>query len=157
MKISCARLLSSPVRMCLPFIAFLAFRTPRSRANVMRMDAELRIQILRILAGYKEFTHQEARKAGIDPERAEQARQAVLEMGDDLRIEYQPGEVFFTEAIDKWTVLCDSHPWYDLHFTVLIVISLDPQAIADVCRRDARRGDTSNEQLELRGSPYLRV
>ena len=74
------------------FIAFLAFRTPRSRANLMRMDSEAKIQILRILAGYKEFFHQEARKAGIDPGEAEAARQAVVDTGDDLRIEYQSGE-----------------------------------------------------------------
>jgi hypothetical protein len=47
-------------------------------------------------------------------------------------------EVFSKEAIDKWDCVCDSHRWYDLDFTVLIVIGLDPQAITDVCRRMGR-------------------
>lgn len=74
------------------FIAFLAFRTPRARANIMRMESEARVQILRILAGHKEFFQQEAKKAGIDPDEAEAARQAVFEMGDDLRVEFRGGE-----------------------------------------------------------------
>jgi hypothetical protein len=74
------------------FIAFLAFRTPRARANLMRMESEARVQILRILAGHKEFFQQEAKRAGIDPEEAEAARQAVFELGDDLRVEFYGGE-----------------------------------------------------------------
>lgn len=74
------------------FIAFLAFRTPRPRASLMRMESEARVQILRILAGHKEFFQQEAKKVGIDPEGAEAARQAVFEIGDDLRVEFHGGE-----------------------------------------------------------------
>jgi hypothetical protein len=95
------------------------------------MDAELRIQILRILAGYKEFIHQEARKAGIDPERAEQARQALLEMGDDLRIEYQPGdsEDYFMctqlEMADRVSDIIEGKFWYLLESTSEFFVTSD--------------------------------
>jgi hypothetical protein len=113
------------------FIAFLAFRTPRSRANVMRMDAEGRIQILKILAGYKEFIHQEARKAGIDPDEAEAARQAVLEMGDELTIEYHPGESedYFmctqVEMADHVSDIIHGKLWYLLESTSECFVTSD--------------------------------
>ncbi|MGB9182100.1 MAG: DUF4238 domain-containing protein [Pyrinomonadaceae bacterium] len=113
------------------FIAFLAFRTPRARANVMRMDSEVRIQILRILAGHKEFFHQEAERAGIDPEEAEAARQAVFEMGDDLRVEYQPGETedYFMrtqlEMADRVSDIINRKFWYLLECTGGFFITSD--------------------------------
>lgn len=81
------------------FVSFLAFRTPHARSRVMRMDAQGRAQILRILAGYQEFFVQQAQRIGIDADEAEAARQAVLDLGDDLQIEYGEGaDDYFTGA-----------------------------------------------------------
>jgi hypothetical protein len=98
------------------FVSFLAFRTPRARAQVMRMDADLRIQILRILASHPDFIRQEAERIGIDPNEAEAARRAVLENSDDFYIEYGNGaDDFFLgtalEIADRVTPLLLGKQW----------------------------------------------
>jgi len=65
------------------------------------------------------------------PERAEQARQAVLEMGDDLRIEYQPGESedYFMctqlEIADRVSDIIEGKFWYLLESTSEFFVTSD--------------------------------